>query len=70
MHPLKKDEYKLLNRLKFEAKNVMEHLNKVSQDDRRINATEMERRLEELRKYSQELAKVQKAIDIEIQKQL
>jgi hypothetical protein len=70
MHPLKKDEYKLLNRMKFEAKNVVEHLNKVSEDHRKINAAEMERRLEELRKYSRELAQVQKAIDQEVLKQL
>jgi hypothetical protein len=69
MHPLKKDEFKLLNRMKFEAKNVVEHLNKVAEDHRKINAAEMERRLEELRKYSRELARVQKAIDLEVQKQ-
>jgi hypothetical protein len=70
MHPLKKDEYKLLNRMKFEAKNVVEHLNKVSDNQRPINAAEMERRLEELRKYSRELAQIQKAIGLEVLKQL
>jgi len=55
--------------MKFEAKNVVEHLNKVAEDHRKINAAEMERRLEELRKYSRELARVQKAIDLEVQKQ-
>ena len=67
---MKKDEYKLLNRMKFEAKNVVEHLNKVADDQRPINAAEMDRRLEELRKYSRELAQVQKAIDQEVLKQL
>jgi hypothetical protein len=67
---LKKDEYKLLNRMKFEAKNVVEHLNKVSDNQRPINAAEMERRLEELRKYSRELAQIQKAIGLEVLKQL
>jgi len=56
--------------MKFEAKNVVEHLNKVSDNQRPINAAEMERRLEELRKYSRELAQIQKAIGLEVLKQL
>lgn len=70
MHPLKKDEVKLLNKMKFETKNVLEHLNQVSNEDRRINQSEVERRLLELSRYSRQLAQVQRAIDLEIQKQL
>lgn len=70
MHPLKKDEVKLLNKMKFETKNVLEHLNQVSNEARRINQSEVERRLLELSRYSRQLAQIQRAIDLEIQKQL
>jgi hypothetical protein len=68
MHPLKKDEHKLLNRMKFEAKNVLEHLNRVAEDSKKINQHEVERRLLEIGRHSRELAQVQRAIDLEIQK--
>jgi HD superfamily phosphodiesterase len=68
MHPLKKDEYKLLNRMKFEAKNVLEHLNRVAENSKKINQQEVERRLLEIGIHSRELAQVQRAIDLEIQK--
>lgn len=68
MHPLKKDEFRLVNRMRFEVKNVMEHINRVSEESNRINSDEIERRLKTLTEYSRELANLQKAIDIEIQK--
>ena len=68
MHPLKKDEFRLVNRMRFEVKNVMEHINRVSEESNRINSDEIERRLKALTEYSRELANLQKAIDIEIQK--
>jgi len=68
MHPLKKDEFRLVNRMRFEVKNVMEHINRVSEESNRINSEEIERRLKALTEYSRELANLQKAIDIEIQK--
>ena len=68
MHPLKKDEFRLVNRMRFEVKNVMEHITRVSEESNRINSDEIERRLKTLTEYSRELANLQKAIDIEIQK--
>lgn len=68
MHPLKKDEFRLVNRMRFEVKNVMEHINRVSEESNRINSDEIERRLKTLTEYSRELANLQKAIAIEIQK--
>ena len=68
MHPLKKDEYKLLNRMKFEAKNVLDHLNRAAEDSKKINQQEVERRLLKIGRHSRELAQVQRAIDLEIQK--
>jgi hypothetical protein len=68
MHPLKKDEFRLVNRMRFEVKNVMEHINRVSEESNRINSDEIERRLKVLTEYSRELAHLQKAIEIEIQK--
>ena len=68
MHPLKKDEFRLVNRMRFEVKNVMEHLNRVTEESNRINSEEIERRLKSLTEYSRELANLQKAIDLEIQK--
>ena len=68
MHPLKKDEFRLVNRMRFEVKNVMEHINRVSEESNRINSEEIERRLKVLTEYSRELAHLQKAIEIEIQK--
>ncbi|MDA9217945.1 hypothetical protein N9O65_01615 [Schleiferiaceae bacterium] len=68
MHPLKKDEFRLMNRMRFEVKNVMEHINRVSEDSNRINSDEIERRLKTLTEYSRELANLQKAIELEIQK--
>ena len=57
-----------MNRMRFEVKNVMEHINRVSEESNRINSDEIERRLKALTEYSRELANLQKAIDIEIQK--
>ena len=68
MHPLKKDEFRLVNRMRFEVKNVMEHINRVSKESNRINSDEIERRLKTLTEYSRELANLQKAIALEIQK--
>ena len=68
MHPLKKDEFRLVNRMRFEVKNVMEHINRVTEESNRINSEEIERRLKSLTEYSRELANLQKAIDLEIQK--
>ena len=68
MHPLKEDEFRLVNRMRFEVKNVMEHINRVSEESNRINSDEIERRLKVLTEYSRELAHLQKAIEIEIQK--
>ena len=68
MHPLKKDEFRLVNRMRFEVKNVMEHINRVTEESNRINSEEIERRLKSLTEYSRELANLQKAIDLELQK--
>jgi hypothetical protein len=68
MHPLKKDEFRLVNRMRFVVKNVMEHINRVTEESNRINSEEIERRLKSLTEYSRELANLQKAIDLEIQK--
>lgn len=68
MHPLKKNEFRLVNRMRFEVKNVMEHINRVSEESNRINSDEIERRLKSLTEYSRELANLQKAIELEIQK--
>jgi len=68
MHPLKKDEFRLVNRMRFEVKNVMEHINRVTEESNRINSEEIERRLKSLTEYSRELANLQMAIDLEIQK--
>ena len=68
MHPLKKDEFRLVNRMRFEVKNVMEHINRATEESNRINSEEIERRLKSLTEYSRELANLQKAIDLEIQK--
>ena len=68
MHPLKKDEFRLVNRMRFEVKNVMEHINRVSEESNHINSDEIERRLKTLTEYSRELANLQKAIELEIQK--
>jgi len=68
MHPLKKDEFRLVNRMRFEVKNVMEHIDRVSEESNKINSDEIERRLKVLTEYSRELANLQKAIELEIQK--
>ena len=68
MHPLKKDEFRLVNRMRFEVKNVMEHINRVSEESNRIKSDEIERHLKALTEYSRELANLQKAIELEIQK--
>ena len=57
-----------MNRMRFEVKNVMEHINRVSEESNRINSDEIERRLKALTEYSRELANLQKAIELEIQK--
>ncbi|MDB9820541.1 MAG: hypothetical protein P8H60_04355 [Schleiferiaceae bacterium] len=54
--------------MRFEVKNVMEHINRVTEESNRINSEEIERRLKSLTEYSRELANLQKAIDLEIQK--
>ena len=46
----------------------MEHINRVSEESNRINPDEIERRLKALTEYSRELANLQKAIELEIQK--
>ena len=68
MHPLKKDEFRLVNLMRFEVKNVMEHIDRVSEESNQINSAEIERRLKVLTEYSRELANLQKAIELEIQK--
>lgn len=70
MHPLKKDEYRLVNRMRFEVKNVMEHINRIASESGKLNQDEVERRLSVLAEYSRELADVQRAIDLEIAKNL
>lgn len=70
MHPLKKDEFALINKMKFETKNVLEHLNRVSDQSKKINREEMERRLTELSRYSKKLALLQREIDLEIERQI
>ena len=68
MHPLKKDQYRLVNRIKFEVNNVLEHVNRASEYSEHINHEEIERRLAVLREFTLELAHVQNAIDSEIEK--
>lgn len=68
MHPLKKDQYRLVNRIRYEVKNVLEHVTKASEESERINHEEIERRLAVLKEFTQELAHVQNAIDHEIAK--
>jgi hypothetical protein len=68
MHPLKKDQYRLVNRIRFEVKNVLEHVNRASEESERINHEEIERRLTVLKEFTTELAHVQNAIDSEIEK--
>mgnify|MGYP001035843832 FL=1 len=70
MHPLKKDEVALINKMKFETKNVLEHLNRVSDQSKKINREEFERRLAELSRYSTKLALLQREIDLEIDRQI
>ena len=69
MHPLKKDEHALINKMKFETKNVLEHLNRVADQSKKINRQEIERRLTELSRYSKKLALIQRKIDLEIEKE-
>ena len=68
MHPLKKDQYRLVNRIRYEVKNVLEHVNRASEESERINHEEIERRLAVLKEFTTELAHVQNAIDSEIEK--
>ena len=68
MHPLKKDEYRVVNRIRFEVKNVLEHVNRASEESERITHEEIERRLAVLKEFTTELAHVQNAIDSEIEK--
>ena len=70
MHPLRKDEHTLINKMKFETKNVLEHLNSVADQSKKINRNEIERRLMELSRYSMKLALIQRRIDIEIEKEV
>lgn len=70
MHPLRKDEHTLINKMKFETKNVLEHLNSVADQSKKINRNEIERRLMELSRYSKKLALIQRRIDIEIEKEV
>ena len=69
MHPLKKDEHALINKMKFETKNVLEHLNRVPDQSKKINRQEIERRLTELSRYSKKLALIQRKIDLEIERE-
>ncbi|MGB1551830.1 MAG: hypothetical protein ACPG86_03070 [Schleiferiaceae bacterium] len=64
MHPLKKDEFALVNKM------MLEHLNSVSDRSKKINREEMERRLTELSRYSKKLALLQREIDLEIERQI
>lgn len=68
MHPLKKDEFRLVNRMRFEVKNVMEHINRIAAESGKINHDEVRSRLSVLAEYSEELANIQQAIDVEIAK--
>ena len=70
MHPLKKDEHALINKMKFETKNVLEHLNRIADQSKKINRHEIERRLAELSRYSKKLALIQRKIDLEIEKEI
>ena len=70
MHPLKKDEFALLNKMKFETKNVLEHLNYVGDQSRKINREEIEHRLNVLARYSKKLTLLQREIDLEIEREL
>lgn len=70
MHPLKKDDHTLINKMKFETKIVLEHLNCVSDQSKKINRNEIERRLTELSRYSKKLAPILRRIDIEIEKEI
>jgi hypothetical protein len=49
---------------------MMEHVNKISTESGKLNQEEVERRLSVLAEYSRELADVQRAIDVEISKNL
>ena len=69
MHQLKKDEHALINKMKFETKNVLEHLNRVADQSKKINRQEIERRLTELSRYSKKLALIQRKIDLEIERE-
>jgi len=68
MHPLKKDQYRLVNRIRFEVKNVLEHVNRASEDSELINHEEIAHRLAVLKEFTTELAHVQNAIESEIEK--
>ena len=59
-----------INKMKFETKNVLEHLNSVANQSKKINRNEIERRLTELSRYSKKLALIQRRIDIEIEKEV
>jgi len=50
------------------VKNVLEHVNRASEESERINHEEIERRLAVLKEFMTELAHVQNAIDSEIEK--
>ena len=69
MHPLKKDEHALINKMKIETKNVLEHLHRVADQSKKINRQEIERRLTELSRYSKKLALIQRKIDLEIERE-
>lgn len=56
--------------MRFEVKNVMEHINRIASESGKLNQDEVERRLSVLAEYSRELADVQRAIDLEIAKNL
>ena len=69
MHPLKKDEFALINKMKFETKNVLEHLNRVadqSKNQSRRDGTTFNRTVSILQK----LALLQREIDLEIERQI
>ena len=55
--------------MKFETKNVLEHLNRVADQSKKINRQEIERRLTELSRYSKKLALIQRKIDLEIERE-
>lgn len=70
MHPLKKDEYRIVNRMKYETKSVLAHLESVAESSGTLNYQELEKRLGTLLNYGSKLKEVQEEITLEIQRNL